>query len=328
MDATKVNVVVGVRTEGVADLLARVIERDGNGRVIATAPHPVATADVVRRLSPDVVVVESPDHSDTSIVGFLRSFVPQDQLIVLHGSAEEGAADDRDACVRLSLEDLEVADALKIFPAALSTAYVAALRDRRRRDITTIEALAAMAEVREASSPSSVGRAADLAMTCLEQIDPALVSCDDVRAGFLLHDVGKIAIPETILKKRSRLDAQEWSLMEKHPELGVEIVKPLELGPLTLDVIRHHHERWDGSGYPGRLVGEEIPLPARVFSVADAYESMTSNRPYRAAMSHADALQIIKVNAGQAFDGEVVDVLLSVSSDQFEFPPQEIDLTG
>jgi len=328
VDATRVTVGLGVERKDIVERLLRLIAREGNGQVVGIAAHPVETADLVRRLRPDVVVVTTGDPSTTSIVAFLESFVPTERLIVI--DATEATSTDRDLRgTTLHPDELEAAERTGVLPPVLSRAYVSALRDKRRKDIKTIEALAAMAEVREASSPVSVGRAADLALACLKKIEPEFACSEELRAGFVLHDVGKIAIPETVLKKTTRLDRDEWSLMEKHPDLGVEIVRPLELPPAAIEVIRHHHERWDGRGYPASLAGEEIPLAARVFSVADAYESMTSNRPYRPAMSHADALQIIKVRAGSAFDEEIVDVLLSVTRElEWSSVPTTIDLTG
>jgi len=325
MDMTRVNVVVGVERSNVLESLMRTIVRDGNGHVLGVATHPVQTAELVRRRRPDVAVIAPLDTSSTSILGFLSSFLPPERLVVV----SDGSSPAADISSTLTLDELETAVRTGEFPSTLSRAYIAALRDKRSRDIKTIEALASMAEVREASTPESVGRAADIAVACMERIDPELAWSEDVRAGFVLHDVGKIAIPETILQKSSRLDTHEWSLIEKHPELGVELVRSLELAPAATEVIRHHHERWDGYGYPAGLGGEEIPLAARVFSVADAYESMTANRPYRAAMSEGDALQIIKTNSGTVYDEEVVDVLLRVTTGgNGTTPTHEIDLTG
>ncbi len=328
MDATRVSVVLGIARDDIADPLGRLVDGEGNGHVIGIARHPVETAELVRRLRPDVVVTDYTAGSGTSILSFLKSFVTQERLLAIIGDERPNPALDGVA-TPLTVAEIVHATRSGELPAAFSRAYLSALRDKRARDIKTIEALAAMAEVREASSPASVGRAADIAVACLQQIEPALAESEDVRAGFVLHDVGKIVIPESILMKESKLDDEEWLLMEKHPELGVELVRSLDLAPAAIDVIRHHHERWDGSGYPGHLSAEEIPLPARVFSVADAFESMTSNRPYRAAMSQPDALQIIKVHAGGVFDEAVVDVLLSVTNggDGHE-RVYEIDLTG
>jgi HD-GYP domain-containing protein (c-di-GMP phosphodiesterase class II) len=114
--------------------------------------------------------------------------------------------------------------------------------------------------------------------------------------------VGKIGIPEAILTKTTALDEAEWELMRRHPEIGERICRPLAASANFLPIIRHHHERWDGGGYPDRLVGEAIPFGARVVSVADAFDAMTHDRHYRGARSVADALQEIHTGAGTQFD--------------------------
>lgn len=328
MDGTRVSVVVGLDREDLAKRIHAIVDRDDDGQVTGVAGHPVATADMVRRLRPDVVVVTSTEKWSPSILTFIGSFLPPEQIIVL----DEGMTpriEDRKVCSFLTTDDLELAEKQGSLPSVLSRAYIASLREKRRRDLSTIETLAGMAEAREASSPQSVSRAADLALSCLEKLEPGLAATEEVRHGFVLHDVGKLSIPESILRKPSRLDEQEWSLIERHPELGVEIVKSLDLGTPAVDVIRYHHERWDGNGYPHRIGGEDIPLAARVFSVADAFESMTSPRPYRPAMSQLDALQIIKTRSGEMFDPVAVDTLIDLSVEGArEAHHVEINLTG
>lgn len=328
MDGTRVSVVIGLDRADLAERVRRIVETDQDGHVTAVAGHPVATADLVRRLRPDVVVVTSTEKWSPSILTFIGSYLPPEQVVVLDDEISP-TPEALGLCTLLTVSEIDRAERQGVLPTVLSRAYISSLRDKRRRDLETIETLAGMAEAREASSPESVSRAADLAISCLHQLDPTIAASEEVRYGFVLHDVGKLAIPETILRKPSRLDAQEWSLIERHPDLGVEIVKSLDLGAPALDVIRHHHERWDGTGYPSRLAGEEIPLAARVFSVADAYESMTSPRPYRAPMSQVDALQIIKAHSGEAFDAEAVGALMTISVDGArDTEAHEIDLTG
>ncbi len=134
----------------------------------------------------------------------------------------------------------------------------------------------------------------------------------DVSTAALLHDIGKIAIPDVLLQKTGRLSPNEWSLIKQHAELGAQI---LEVSPALrhlMPVIRHHHERWDGSGYPDCLAGEAIPLEARIIGVAEAYSAMLSDRPYQLARSSGAALAELQRCAGQQFDPEVVQAMLAV----------------
>lgn len=123
--------------------------------------------------------------------------------------------------------------------------------------------------------------------------------------GAVLHDVGKIGIPEAILLKPGPLTPDEWTILRRHPDIGADICRPLGLSQALMPVIRHHHERWDGTGYPDRLRGDQIPLGARVIALVDAFDAMTHDRPYRAARSSADALQEIRSQCGRQFDPEL-----------------------
>ena len=122
----------------------------------------------------------------------------------------------------------------------------------------------------------------------------------------LLHDLGKIGVPEHVLRKAGPLDADEWELMKRHPLIGAGIVAPLEFFGGGALVVRHHHERFDGSGYPDGLVGDRIPLGARVVAVADVWDALTSDRPYRRALSPAAALEHLAREAGRTLDEDVV----------------------
>ncbi len=138
---------------------------------------------------------------------------------------------------------------------------------------------------------------------------------DQVAQAGLLHDIGKIGVPETVLGKRGPLEAAEWALMRRHPVIGAQIVAPFEFLAAGAVVIRHHHERWDGSGYPDGLAGETIPLGSRIVAVADVYDALTSTRPYRAALSQQAALEHIVAQAGRTLDGQVVAIFLGLVRD-------------
>lgn len=128
----------------------------------------------------------------------------------------------------------------------------------------------------------------------------------------LIHDVGKISIPEDILKKDQLLSDEEFCIMRTHCEAGAEVLESIKFFAPASDIIRHHHERWDGFGYPDRIRGEEIPIGARVLAVADAFDAMTSDRPYRKALKPDDAIKELQEGAGTQFDPKVVEAFLRI----------------
>ena len=128
----------------------------------------------------------------------------------------------------------------------------------------------------------------------------------------LLHDIGKIGVPETILRKRAPLAADEWALMRQHPVIGAQIVAPFEFFAGGALVIRHHHERCNGTGYPDGLVGDAIPLGARIVAVADVFDALTSDRPYRAALTRDAALAYLATEAGHTLDADIVATMLDL----------------
>ncbi|GIV87595.1 MAG: histidine kinase [Chloroflexus sp.] len=133
-----------------------------------------------------------------------------------------------------------------------------------------------------------------------------------IRRGALLHDIGKMGIPDAILLKAGPLNDEEWAIMRTHPTLAVELLRPIEFLAPALDIPWCHHEKWDGTGYPRGLRGEEIPLAARIFAVVDVYDALTSDRPYRAAWSRERALAYIREQAGRHFDPHVVAIFEQV----------------
>jgi len=138
---------------------------------------------------------------------------------------------------------------------------------------------------------------------------------EDIRSieeASMLHDLGKIGISEKILLKKSPLTKGEFAKIREHPKIGVDIIRPIQFFHSLLPLILYHHERWDGKGYPFGLKGNEIPIGARIIAIADVYEALISDRPYRKALSKKEALKIIKDNSGRQFDPKVVDVLTEV----------------
>jgi len=135
-----------------------------------------------------------------------------------------------------------------------------------------------------------------------------------IKLGALLHDIGKIGIPENVLRKPSKLTDEEWEIMKQHPSIGAEkVLMPNESLHDLIPIVKYHHEHWDGSGYPEKLKGEEIPLAARIVAVADAYHALISDRPYRKGMSNEKACEILKVGAGIQWDKDLVREFINIS---------------
>ena len=172
----------------------------------------------------------------------------------------------------------------------------------------TVAALAGALESKDVGTASHSQRVQRYAVELARTLEPSLLDHPSVEYGFLLHDVGKIGIPDHVLQKRGPLDAAERRLMCSHTVLGEQLLGDVDLlHGEGLKVVRGHHERWDGQGYPDGLAGEEIPLAARVFAVADALDAMTSDRPYRAARTWDEAATEIFAERARQFDPDVVD---------------------
>jgi HD-GYP domain-containing protein (c-di-GMP phosphodiesterase class II) len=138
-----------------------------------------------------------------------------------------------------------------------------------------------------------------------------------VELGGLLHDVGKIGVPDSILRKPGKLTEAEWDEMRRHPELGCIIIGGIPALTMVADIIRSHHERWDGKGYPDRLAREDIPEHARTFALVDTYDALTSDRPYRSGRSHEEAVDVIRAASGSQFEPRVVDAFLDVPAEEW-----------
>ena len=179
----------------------------------------------------------------------------------------------------------------------------------------TATALAEAADVRDRATGLHAKRVRRYALDLAEVVDRSLLEDPSLEYGFLLHDVGKIGIADQVLLKPGPLTDAERELIRAHPAIGAEILRGVTMLQGTgIDVVRHHHERWDGAGYPDRLVGERIPLGARIFAVADTLDAMTTDRPYRAALDWDDAVEEILAQSGRQFDPDVVQAFLAVET--------------
>lgn len=188
--------------------------------------------------------------------------------------------------------------------------YVELLAQTRRQLRAAIESLGVAVEAKDRVTSEHLDRVAKLAVGLAREVEPKLAGEQEFLFGCLLHDIGKLGIPEELLSKPGPLSDEEWNEMRRHPEIGAQVIQPLGLGEIARAIVLHHHERWDGGGYPHELAGDAIPLPARIFAVCDALDAMTARRPYREPVGVEHALERIQEEAGGQFDPQIVGVLV------------------
>jgi putative nucleotidyltransferase with HDIG domain len=181
-----------------------------------------------------------------------------------------------------------------------------------KTSVTTLIALTRSLDARDRDTEGHSERVTALAVEIGREMGLLEADLDSLRLAALLHDIGKIGIPDAILNKPGPLDEQEWVLMRKHPQIGFDILKNIPYLKSSLDAILHHHEKYNGKGYPAGLSGDAISLSARILTVVDVYDALTSNRPYRPAFSAEKAIEMIRGEAGQQFDAKVVQTLVRI----------------
>ena len=187
---------------------------------------------------------------------------------------------------------------------AATEAPVAVARlDLHEAQAATVRALVGMVELRDHTAAGHPERVTRLALRLARRVAPTLATDPELEFGFLLHDIGEIVLPDRILMKSGPLDERELEEMQDHTRLGERIVAPVPyLRNAARQVVAAHHERWDGRGYPRRLGGTQIPLPARIFALADSFDAMTTDRPYRQALPLDVVVDEIRREAGGQFD--------------------------
>jgi len=197
-----------------------------------------------------------------------------------------------------------------------------ARRSRRRRDLrrsfsSVLAALAGAVEARDGYTELHCRRLAGFSRLLAERVGLREEEVEAVELGALLHDVGKIGIRAELLRKAGRFDAYERREMERHTALGARIATSIHgISETTARCVRHHHESWDGSGYPDRLAGEEIPLAARIVAVVDVWDALSSARPYKDALPQEKVLEMLRKRRGAQLDPELLDLFLGILEEQ------------
>jgi putative nucleotidyltransferase with HDIG domain len=181
----------------------------------------------------------------------------------------------------------------------------------------TLEALVAALDTRDTETQDHSLRVARFTYILAEQVGVEEPDLSQMRWGALLHDIGKIGIPDAILRKPAKLTEEEWKIMRLHPEKGYRILENIEFLSMAREIVFHHQERWDGTGYPTGKRGVEIPLGARIFAVVDTLDAMTSDRPYRKALPYGRAREELIRYAGRQFDPDIVEAFCRIPEERW-----------
>lgn len=324
--------------------IRRVIARtlDGAGHACETA---ASVAEAREKLSDgefDAVVtdVRMPGASGLDLVRHVKDASPDIQVLVMTAHAEVGIAVE---ALRLHADDyllkpFDLEDLLHSVERALrhrwlvleNRSYREHLEDRVLEQARRIEGLyfssiRSLIQALEARDPHTRGhseRVTQYALLLAREVDD--VNVEHLTVGAQLHDIGKIGTRETVLNKPASLKPDEVHHIREHPVIGVRILAPVIGERAILDIVRSHHERWDGSGYPDGLAGGEIPLPARIVSVADTLDAMTSSRAYRPACTWGEALEEIRRCSASQFDPDLVELMMRVLPTR----PPDLSVTG
>jgi putative nucleotidyltransferase with HDIG domain len=193
---------------------------------------------------------------------------------------------------------------------------------------STIEGWSRAMDMRDKNTEGHSYRVMEMTLQIARKLEIKDEDLVHIRRGALLHDMGKMGVPDSILLKSGPLTDEEWTIMRRHPENAWKMLSPIEHLRPAIDIPYFHHEKWDGTGYPKGLKGEEIPLAARIFAIVDVWDALTSNRPYRVAWPEERVLQHIRSLSGKHFDPRIVEIF-EMMQDEFKnkFDPEGIRLS-
>jgi putative nucleotidyltransferase with HDIG domain len=309
------------------------------GYVCTTAPNAEAALELARQSEFQLVLsdVKMPGKDGIWLLQRLRKEHRTTAVIMLTAFGETEAAVE---CLRLGASDYllkppKVTDLIRALERALGNRRYEIARERYRRSLeervrektaklstalilvetsynSTLLALVAALDAREHETSDHSQRVMRYTQAIAAKLGVPGVRRDDIARGALLHDIGKIGIPDAILLKPGPLTSSEWEEMRRHPQIGWTILRSVSFLRVPAEIVLSHQERWDGSGYPRGLVGEDIPIGARIFAIADTLDAMTIDRPYRRACSFAEARAEIQRCSGTQFDPLCVEAFMSI----------------
>jgi putative nucleotidyltransferase with HDIG domain len=280
----------------------------------------------VRRLHPQIPIVMVTAVHDISVAleairkgayDYLLKPFEREQLIATVRRALENR--------RLKLENIAYQNNLEVLVSARTELLERAMKELERSYDITLEALGDALDLKDAETEGHSKRVTAFTMAIARAMELPQERVRVISRGAFLHDVGKMAIPDAILRKPGRLTPEEQMTMREHAFYGYQMLRKIPFLQEAANIVYSHQERYDGSGYPRGLKGEQIPLGARIFAVADTFDAITSDRPYRAAQSISAARREIQKFAGRQFDPQVVDTFMSISEDLWQELRDKID---
>jgi len=296
----------------------------------------------------DVVLldIQMPELNGIETLKKLKSYDPDLSIIMVSASREienvrvalkEGAYDyvfkpfninDVETVIRRAVERAKLMKQNKDYQRNLENKVVAQTKELVSLYSGTLEVMISALDLRERETGYHSYRVTEYALTLAKHVKVDESDLSVIAKGALLHDIGKIGVPDHILLKPGKLDDGEWEIMRAHPQLGYDLLKKIEFLEDSCKIVLRHHERFDGKGYPGGIVGEDIPLGARVFSIVDALDAMTSKRAYKEAYTFDQAIKRIAESSGSQFDPKLVEVFLSIPQEEWESIRTQIAKSG
>lgn len=290
------------------------------GYQVNTAEDGQRALEQIRKFSFDMAVVDIkiPHIGGLEVLHYIKKSKPETMTVIMTGNASLETAVEalREGAYDYLVKPFNMEKLLSVLNRGVReqklTRENARLNDELKH--TYMEVMVSLAIAIDAKNPGTQYHSRQVTKYTLLISDKLKLPQEErekVARAASLHDIGKIGIPDPILTKPGSLNDEEWAQIEQHPARGAEILSPLEFLSEVLPLIRHHHERYKGSGYPDRLKGEDISLGTRIISVADAFEAMVSERPYRRALSQEEALREIEAGLGDQFDPQIGKLFIS-----------------
>ena len=296
----------------------------------------------------DVVLldVQMPELGGIDTLKKLKSYAPDLSIIIVSASRDidnvrtalkEGAYDyifkpfninDVEAVIRRAVERAQLIKENKDYQLNLEEKVERQTEELVKLYSGTLQAMILALDLRESETGYHSYRVTEYALNLGRHMDLSEAELSVLAKGALLHDIGKIGVPDSILLKPGKLNEEEWAVMRKHAELGYMMLKKIEFLEESANIVYTHHEHFDGSGYPSGISGKDIPLGARIFSIVDAFDAMTSKRAYRDEMTFEEAVERIKEASGTQFDPEIVDVFVKIDQKIWDAIKESIDECG